>query len=64
MSIKIPPYIILHKTREVIFYIPNNFKDIDTELWRGKLRIINYKVMIIKSKCIFNRLKGELGNEI
>ncbi len=55
-----PPNIILHKSKEVIFYISNddrNHPNID--LWTKELNIFGYKGLIIHSKCIFNRLKND-----
>ncbi len=60
MTYKIPPSIILHKSKEVIFYISNNSKrPININLWINDLNLINYKGMVIHSKCIFNRLKND-----
>ena len=58
MSKNVPPHIILNSSKEVIFYISNNSQiKIDKDLWLQKLELHNYKVMIINSECIFNRLK-------
>ena len=55
-----PPHIILHKSKEVIFYISNNCNDpINIDLWINELKLIDYEGMIINSKCIFNRLKND-----
>ena len=55
-----PPNIILHKSKEVIFYISNNYKSaINIDLWKKELNLLNYKGLIIHSKCIFNRLKND-----
>ena len=59
MAYKTPTNIILHKSKEVIFYIPNNKVKIDIDLWIKDLNLSNYKGMIIYSKCIFNRLKND-----
>ena len=59
MEYKTPPNIILHKSKEVIFYIPNTKFKIDIDLWVKELNLSNYKGMIIYSKCIFNRLKND-----
>ena len=54
----IPPHIILHKSKEVIFYIPKGNKSMkNMNEWLHYLNLINYKAMALKSKCIFNRLK-------
>ena len=53
-----PPHIILHKSKEVIFYISNDYeKPINIDLWTEKLHLCGYKGLLIHSKCIFNRLK-------
>ena len=55
-----PPNIILHKSKEVIFYISNNYqRPINIDLWKKELNLLNYKGLIIHSKCIFNRLKND-----
>ena len=55
-----PPNIILHKNKEVIFYISNKYKStINIDLWKKELNLLNYKGLIIHSKCIFNRLKND-----
>ena len=60
MDINIPPKIILHKSKEVIFYISNNYqRPINIDLWKKELNLLNYKGLIIHSKCIFNRLKND-----
>ena len=60
MEYKTPPKIILHKSKEVIFYISNNNKDlINIDLWTRELNLGDYKGLIIHSKCIFNTLKND-----
>ena len=55
-----PPNIILHKSKEVIFYISNKYKSpINIDLWKKELNLVEYKGLIIHSKCIFNRLKND-----
>ena len=55
-----PPNIILHKSKEVIFYISNNNKSpINIDLWKKELNLFDYKGLVIHSKCIFNRLKND-----
>ena len=55
-----PPNIILHKSKEVIFYISNNYKStINIDLWKKELNLLEYKGLVINSKCIFNRLKND-----
>ena len=64
MAYKTPPSIILHKSKEVIFYISNDNRDsININLWTKELNLFGYKGLVIHSKCIFNRLKndGSLG---
>ena len=60
MSYKTPPKIILHKSKEVIFYISNDYRyPIDIDLWTKELNLFGYKGMVIHSRCIFNRLKND-----
>ena len=60
MKCNAPPNIILHKSKEVIFYISNNYqRPINIDLWKKELNLLNYKGLIIHSKCIFNRLKND-----
>ena len=60
MGYKTPPNIILHKSKEVIFYISKNYKEpINIDLWKKELNLFGYKGLIIHSKCIFNRLKSD-----
>ena len=55
-----PPNIILHKSKEVIFYISNNYpRTINIDLWKKELNLLDYKGLVIHSKCIFNRLKND-----
>ncbi len=55
-----PPNIILHNSKEVIFYISNNSKSpINIDLWKKELNLLDYKGLVIHSKCIFNRLKND-----
>ena len=58
--IKTPPHIILKSTKEVIFYLSKEENSsIDIKHWINNLNLADYKVMTIKSKCIFNRLKDQ-----
>ena len=60
MEYNTPPYIILHKSKEVIFYISHNYRDpTNIDLWTKELNLVGYKGLIIHSKCIFNRLKSD-----
>ena len=60
MEYNTPPNIILHKNKEIIFYISNNYqRPINIDLWKKELNLLNYKGLIIHSKCIFNRLKND-----
>ena len=55
-----PPNIILHNSKEVIFYISNNYqRPINIDLWKKELNVMSYKGLVIHSKCIFNRLKDD-----
>ena len=60
MKYKTPQNIILHKSKEVIFYIPNDYRNsININLWTQQLNLLGYKALVIHSKCIFNRLKDD-----
>ena len=60
MEYKTPPNIILHKSKENIFYIANDCShSINIDLWTKELNLLGYKGMVIHSKCIFNRLKND-----
>ena len=60
MTYNTPPNIILHKSKEVIFYISNDYKSpINIDLWKKELNLLEYKGLVIHSKCIFNRLKND-----
>ena len=60
MEINTPPNIILHKSKEVIFYVSNNYlKPINIDLWKTELNLLDYKGLVIHSKCIFNKLKND-----
>ena len=55
-----PLNIILHKSKEVIFYVSNNYqRPINIDLWKKELNLLDYKGLVIHSKCIFNRLKND-----
>ena len=59
-EIKIPPYIILKSTKEVIFYLSKEIDSSkDINLWMKNLNLTDFKGMTINSKCIFNRLKNQ-----
>ena len=59
-SVKIPPYIVINPSKEVIFYTPKG-SDAAEEIsvWVKALNLPNYRGMVIKSKCMFNRLKDK-----
>ena len=60
MEYNTPPNIILHQSKEVIFYISNNYpRPINIDLWKKELNLLDYKGLVIHSKCIFNRLKND-----
>ena len=57
---KTPPNIILHKSKEVIFYISNECRNtINIDSWIKELKLFGYKGLVIHSKCIFKRLKND-----
>ena len=58
MKYVIPQNIILHNSKEIIFYIPaDDSYTINIDLWKRELNLFGYKGLVIRSKCIFNRLK-------
>ena len=60
MGYKTPPKIILHKSKEVIFYVSKNYKKaIKIDSLIKELNLFGYKGLVINSKCIFNRLKND-----
>ena len=60
MGYKTPPHIILHKSKEVIFYISNDYSNpVNIDLWTKELKLLGYEGLVIHSKCIFNRLKND-----
>ena len=60
MAYKTPPKIILHKSKEVIFYIAkDNSNAVNIKLWTKELNLLGYKGLVIHSKCIFNRLQND-----
>ena len=60
MKYKTPPYIVLYKSKEIIFYISNDSRhSINIDLWKDKLKLPDYRGMVIYSKCTFNRLKQD-----
>ena len=60
MDYKTPPNLILHNSKEIIFYISNNYQSpINIDLWKKELNLLDYKGLVIHSKCIFNRLKND-----
>ena len=59
-----PPYFVLHKTKEVIFYIPNGMPTtMGIPTFLKDLGLPDYKGLVIKSKCMFKKLKGEECDE-
>jgi len=60
MEYNTPPNLILHNSKEIIFYISNNYqRPINIDLWKKELNLLDYKGLVIHSKCIFNRLKDD-----
>ncbi len=60
MEYNTPQNLILHKSKEIIFYISNNYqRPINIDLWKKELNLLDYKGLVIHSKCIFNRLKND-----
>ncbi|WP_041710548.1 hypothetical protein [Prochlorococcus marinus] len=62
-TVKIPPYLVIEPSKEVIFYVPNKSNDLkDIDSWIKELNLTDYSGMIINSKCMFNRLKNKECN--
>ena len=60
MPYKTPPNIILHRSKEVIFYISKDSrKSFNIDSLTKELNLSGYKGLVINSKCIFNRLKND-----
>ena len=59
-SVKIPPYLVIEPSKEVIFYMPKK-SDAAQEIsvWLKELNLTDYKGMVMNSKCMFNRLKNK-----
>ena len=59
-SVKIPPYLVIEPSKEVIFYMPKK-SDAAQEIsvWLKELNLPDYKGMVMNSKCMFNRLKNK-----
>ena len=63
MKNSIPPNFVLHKTKEVIFYIPNGMPTtMGIPTWMKSFPD-GYRGLVIKSKCMFKKLKDEEGEE-
>ena len=56
----IPPYFVLDKSKEVIFYLGKEVVEAEKELpeWMRKFPS-GYKGMVIKSACLFKKLKED-----
>ena len=62
-TLRTPPYIVIKSSKEVIFYLSKKYNSsVDINSYIKELNLTDYKVMIINSKCIFNRLKNENFN--
>ena len=62
MEYKTPPYILLHQSKEVIFYVSKNYrKAIKIDSLIKELNLVGYKGLVINSKCIFNKLKNDVS---
>jgi len=59
-TFKIPPYLVIDPSKEVIFYIPKQSDDEkDISAWIKELKLADYSGMVINNKCMFNRLKNK-----
>tara|TARA_B100000212_G_scaffold335895_1_gene308510 strand:- start:581 stop:778 length:198 start_codon:yes stop_codon:yes gene_type:complete len=57
---KLPPYIILKSTKEVIFYLSkDDANKVNLVNLMEKMKLTDYKGMIINSKCIFKKFYEE-----
>tara|TARA_Y100001968_G_scaffold160094_1_gene146315 strand:+ start:1901 stop:2095 length:195 start_codon:yes stop_codon:yes gene_type:complete len=56
----IPPHFVLDKSKEVIFYLRKGSVEKENELsaWMQKFPS-DYKGMVIKSACLFKKLKED-----
>ena len=58
MKNSIPPHFVLHKSKEVIFYIPNGMPTtMGIPTFLKDLGFPDYKGLVMKSKCMFKKLK-------
>ena len=59
-----PPHFVLHKTKEVIFYIPNGMPTtMGIPTFLKDFGFPDYKGLVMKSKCMFKKLKNEECDE-
>ena len=59
-AVRTPPYFVIQSSKEVIFYLSKNYNsNIDINDWTKALNLTDYKIMVVNSKCIFNRLKNQ-----
>ena len=59
-SVKIPPYLVIEPSKEVIFYMPKKSDAVkEISVWLKELNLPDYKGMVMNSKCMFNRLKNK-----
>ena len=59
-SVKIPPYLVIEPSKEVIFYMPKKSDAAhQISIWLKELNLPDYKGMVMNSKCMFNRLKNK-----
>ena len=62
-SVKIPPYLVIEPSKEVIFYMPKKSDAAqEISIWLKELNLSDYKGMVMNSKCMFNRLKNKQCN--
>ena len=56
----IPPHFVLDKSKEVIFYLGKGAVEAEKEMteWM-KTFPSDYKLMVMKSGCLFNKLKED-----
>ena len=59
-TVKIPPYLVIDPSKEVVFYLPKQSDDEkDISAWIKELNLADYSGMVINNKCMFNRLQNK-----
>lgn len=59
-TVKIPPYLVIDPSKEIIFYMPKQSDDEkDIAAWIKELNLADYSGMVINNKCMFYRLQNK-----